>query len=84
MQMGLTLFPAADAILSPTVTALYVPKGVSWKKLDAALREEGLVVGGNYGCLAGKVFRIGHMGSQANINLIKEAMDILETVVHDI
>jgi aspartate aminotransferase-like enzyme len=34
--------------------------------------------------LAGKVFRIGHMGSQANINLIKEAMDILETVVHDI
>ena len=38
--------------------------------------EVGLVVGGNYGCLAGEVFRIGHMGTQANLNLVKEAMDI--------
>ena len=83
LQMGLTLFPAADAILSPTVTALYVPKGVSWKKLDAALREEGLVVGGNYGCLAGKVFRIGHMGAQADMQLVMEAMDVLEKTVLD-
>ena len=54
------------------------------ERLDSELRVQGMVVGGNYGKLAGKVFRIGHMGSQANINLIKEAMDILETVVHDI
>jgi len=39
------------------------------------------VVGGNYGCLAGEVFRIGHMGTQANLNLVKEAMDILEGVI---
>ena len=80
-NMGLILFPAVDAIPSPTVTAVYVPKQISWKKLDAALREEGLVVGGNYGCLAGEVFRIGHMGTQANLNLVKEAMDILEEKV---
>ena len=81
VDMGLRLFPAVDAIPSPTVTAVYVPEKISWKKLDAALREEGLVVGGNYGCLAGEVFRIGHMGTQANLNLVKEAMDILENKV---
>ena len=76
--MGLKLYPAFDAVPSPTVTAVCVPEKMSWKKLDASLREEGLVLGGNYGCLAGEVFRIGHMGTQANLNLVKEAMDILE------
>lgn len=79
--MGLELFPRQGAILSPTVTALRVPAGMSWKKLDENLRRHGVVVGGNYGSLAGKVFRIGHMGSQANMNLVKEALDILERVV---
>lgn len=81
VAMGLKLYPAADAVSSPTVTALYVPEKITWKKLDEQLRAEGLVVGGNYGCLAGEVFRIGHMGTQANLNLVKEAMDIIEKVV---
>lgn len=81
IDMGLRLYPAPDAIPSPTVTAVYVPDKISWKKLDAAFRAEGLVVGGNYGCLAGEVFRIGHMGTQANLNLVKEAMDIIEKAI---
>lgn len=81
LEIGLKLFPASDAVLSPTVTALYVPEKMGWKKLDEQLRAQGLVVGGNYGCLAGEVFRIGHMGSQANPDLVKEAMQIIEQVV---
>lgn len=81
LGMGLKLYPAAGAVCSPTVTALYVPEKIGWKKLDARLREEGLVVGGNYGCLAGEVFRIGHMGSQADPEKVKKAMDIIESVV---
>ncbi len=80
-KMGLRLYPVPGAILSPTVTAIYVPKLLSWHSFDTRLRKEGLVVGGNYGSLAGKVFRIGHMGAQANLNLVKEAMDIIETVI---
>lgn len=80
-ELELQLFPAADATPSPTVTALYVPEGWTWKKWDERLRAEGLAVGGNYGCLAGQVFRIGHMGSQANLNLVKEAMDIIAQVL---
>ncbi|MDR1756276.1 MAG: aminotransferase class V-fold PLP-dependent enzyme [Culturomica sp.] len=79
--MGLELFAAPGALLSPTVTAVKVPAGLSWKKLDARLREQGVVMGGNYGCLAGKVFRVGHMGSQADPELLKEAMDILASVL---
>lgn len=81
VEMGLTLYPAVDATPSPTVTALYVPNNISWKNLDLRLRAEGLVVGGNYGCLSGEVFRIGHMGTQANLNQVKEAMDILQQVL---
>ncbi|MBI9048852.1 MAG: alanine--glyoxylate aminotransferase family protein [Anaerolineaceae bacterium] len=81
IQMGLTLFPAVEAIQSPTVTAVKVPDHIEWQKLDKAFRKHGLVVGGNYGQLAGKVFRLGHMGFQADKKLVKKALDIIENVM---
>ena len=81
VAMGLTLYPVPDAIQSPTVTAINVPDFISWPDLDRALRKHGMVVGGNYGQLAGKVFRLGHMGSQADMKLMKKALDILEDVI---
>lgn len=80
-DMGLSLFPAPDAVPSPTVTAVNVPPGITWSEFDARLREGGLVVGGNYGPLAGKVFRLGHMGAQADMELVKHALDVIENVV---
>ena len=77
-KMGLSLYPAPSAIQSPTLTAVNVPDGITWEAFDAALRRQGLVVGGNYGPLAGKVFRIGHMGSQANRALVEQACDAIE------
>jgi aspartate aminotransferase-like enzyme len=79
--MGIRLFPADEAFSSPTVTAAYVPEGWTWKGLDSALRSHGMAVGGNYGPLAGKVFRIGHMGSQANMALVNQGMDVLTKVL---
>jgi aspartate aminotransferase-like enzyme len=76
--MQVRLFPESDAISSPTVTAAYVPEGWTWEELDGALRARGMVVGGNYGKLAGKVFRIGHMGSQADLALVTRGMDVLQ------
>ena len=80
-DMGLKLYPVREEICSPTVTAFYVPEGRSWPELDAEFRKRGLVVGGNYGSLAGKVFRIGHMGSQANCELVREGMNIIREVI---
>ncbi len=36
---------------------------------------------GSYGKLAGKVFRIGHMGSQARMELVEKALNVLEEIV---
>jgi aspartate aminotransferase-like enzyme len=79
--MNVRLFPVRDEISSPTVTAAYVPEGWSWQDLDQALRERGVAVGGNYGKLAGKVFRVGHMGSQADMDLVQRGMDALEELI---
>jgi aspartate aminotransferase-like enzyme len=82
-EMGLRLFPVKEEICSPTVSAFYVPQGWTWKELDGALRQRGVVVGGNYGRLAGQVFRLGHMGSQANETLVTEGMEILKNVLEE-
>lgn len=82
--LGLKLFPAADAVPSPTVTAVYVPDGIEWAAFDSRLRERGLVVGGNYGPLAGKVFRLGHMGAQSDRALIDRTLEVIGTVCKSI
>ena len=79
--MGITLYPKREELCSPTVTAAMVPEGWTWKELDEALREHGMAVGGSYGALAGKVFRIGHMGGQADVELVTRGMDVLEEVL---
>jgi len=79
--MGLSLFPRNESDSANTVTAVYVPQGWTWAELDAALRLEGVVFGGNYGKLAGKVFRIGHMGSQANLDLVSRGLAGLKKVL---
>ena len=78
---GLSLFPTDAAIPSPTVTAVKVPESITWKVLDERFRQHGLVVGGSYGPLSGKVFRLGHMGSQADMDLIRSAMDVIVKVI---
>jgi len=80
-RMGIELFPAATAVNSPTVTAANIPAGLSWEEFDRRCRERGLAVAGSYGPLAGKVFRIGHMGRQADLKLLEHGLNILESVL---
>jgi aspartate aminotransferase-like enzyme len=80
-KMGLELFPAKNAVKAPSVTAVKIPAGFTWKSLDIACREKGLAIAGSYGPLSGKVFRIGHMGSQADIALLEAGLDILESII---
>ena len=82
LAMGLELYAKDIKLASPTVTAVKVPSGRTWEQLDGSLREHGMGAGGSYGLLAGKVFRIGHMGSQANMELVKKGMDVLEKVLN--
>jgi aspartate aminotransferase-like enzyme len=76
-EIGLDIYPEDEAASSPTVTALRVPEGISWRELDRRLREHGMAAGGSLGPLDGKVFRIGHMGTQADRALLERAMDVI-------
>lgn len=81
-ELGIERYAQDERLASPTVTALWVPAGWSWQGLDGALRKRGVAMGGNYGKLAGRVFRIGHMGSQAQVALVESGMRALADVLH--
>lgn len=80
-QMGLSLFPRREADCAPTVTAVRVPDKTSWVDIDRRLRAEGVVMGGSIGPLAGRVFRIGHMGVQADRALVDAGIDALARIL---
>jgi aspartate aminotransferase-like enzyme len=79
-EMGLELFAPA-ALSAPTVTAVRMPSDWQWKELDAVLRQREVVFGGSYGSLKEKVFRIGHMGTQADQETVVGALNALENVL---
>ncbi len=84
LELGLSLFPRLAASCSPTVTAVKVPSGLSWTEFDQKLRKKGVVFGGSIGPLAGKVFQIGHMGTQADQLLIEQGLEVLAQVLKEL
>ncbi len=73
-KLGIALFTRPDAVNAPTVTAALVPQGVAWPDWQKRLRERGLIVTGSFGPMGGKVFRFGHMGTQADDGLMDKAL----------
>lgn len=62
--MGLTLFVPSDTIASPSVTSILPPEGVSVDAIRSALRERfNITIANGQKELAGKIFRIGHLGA---------------------
>ena len=60
--LGFALF-ADPAHRSKTVTAAHIPDGLDWKAFNGEVKRRGVIVAGGQGKLAGKVFRVGHLGS---------------------
>jgi aspartate aminotransferase-like enzyme len=78
-EMNLELFPKWEDICSDTVTALKVPKGVDESRLREKMKQKyGVVIGGSWGKLSGKVIRLGHMGYNAQMRKARLAIDALE------
>ena len=80
-KLGLKLWPAENAVNSPTVTAIRIPEGWEWNKWRTALADQGLYVGGSLGPLAGKVFRMGHMGTQADSAAMDSALAVMKNIL---
>jgi aspartate aminotransferase-like enzyme len=75
-SLGLQLL-ADERCASNTVTAVRVPEGVEWPKLYHLLQDEyDTLIEGGQGPLAGKIFRIGHLGWVTD----KDITDTIETL----
>ncbi|MDL2307337.1 aminotransferase class V-fold PLP-dependent enzyme [Desulfovibrio sp. OttesenSCG-928-C06] len=81
VKLGFRLFAQEGAVSSPTVTAAYMPEKYQWNDWYAAIKGKGLYAGESFGPMAGKVFRLGHMGNQANGALVQKALNILAEMV---
>ncbi|MFW9914983.1 MAG: pyridoxal-phosphate-dependent aminotransferase family protein [Candidatus Thorarchaeota archaeon] len=83
--LGMKLFPKAEETNSPTVTAFLPPEGISEGKLRQIVWEQyGAMIAGNYGDLAGRVPRLGHMGFDANYRKALSSLSALEKGLQDL
>ena len=74
---GLRLY--LETGFSNTVTVFEVPAETTAKAiLDTVRDDSGILLAGSFGCLAGKVIRIGHMGENATIPNLLETFDALD------
>lgn len=73
-ELGLELFADKNAVKSPTVTAVMLPGNIDFATFNQACLSKGVALAGSYGPLAGKIFRIGHMGSQSDLRLLEVGM----------
>lgn len=65
---GLEICAADEALYSDTVTAIVTPDGFNASELVShASNKYGVSFGGGLGKVAGKVFRIGHLGSITDV-----------------
>lgn len=81
-RLGFRMF--ADARwASPTVTVAYPPAGVDAAALIRGIRTRGFAIAGGLEQLAGKVIRIGHLGTQAHPETMRRAVDALESCLRE-
>ncbi len=70
LQAGFPLM-TSERDASPTVTSVWLPDGLAFADLSAAMGERGATIAGGLGKLAGKMLRIGHMGGLGPTDLIR-------------
>merc|ERR1711936_88002 len=75
-EMGLEMFVPDPKARLPTVTTIKVPEGVNWQAVAGHCMKNHLVeISGGLGPSAGKVWRIGVMGNNANIRTVQKVLD---------
>lgn len=75
-QLGLEMFVPNPEHRLPTVNTIKVPEGLDWKAVIGYCMKNHLVeIAGGLGPSAGKVWRIGVMGNNANIKTVNTVLD---------
>lgn len=82
-KSGLKLY--LESGFSNTVTVVNVPEKLKDTDILNIMKEKyKVMIAGCFGCLAGKVFRIGHMGENANINDMCITFEALQNTFQDL
>jgi len=77
-DLGLQMFVPDPKARLPTVNTIKVPQGVDWAAVSGYCMKNHLVeISGGLGPTAGKVWRIGVMGNNANIRTVSKVLDAL-------
>ncbi|MFC2169062.1 pyridoxal-phosphate-dependent aminotransferase family protein [Acidobacteriota bacterium] len=75
-KLGFSYF-TQEPFLADTLSVVYYPPGIEDKPFRSALYENGVVVAGGLGDVAGKVFRMGHMGN-LSVSQVYFAIEAIE------
>lgn len=83
--LGLELWAESDDIASSCCTAVSMPGGVDDAVLRNTMRNKyGVMISGGYGSVAGKLFRLGHMGLSAHPTSVIAQLGVLERSLLDV
>jgi pyridoxamine--pyruvate transaminase len=83
--MGLTLWAAREEIAAPCVTGVTSLESLPDQRLRAHMREHyGVMISGGYGDMAGRAFRLGHMGKAAHPTALAAQLAVLERSLRDL
>ncbi|MGE7915721.1 pyridoxal-phosphate-dependent aminotransferase family protein [Lysinibacillus xylanilyticus] len=74
---------AEEAVAAPTLSCLLYPEAVEDAKFRAKLAEKGVIVAGALAHLAGKAFRIGHMGNTTPA-MLEEAVRLIGETLNEV
>lgn len=69
-RLGLKFY-ISDKYLSNTLTALYIPRGLSYNHLHNRLKERGFIIYAGQARLKNKIFRVANMGRLTKNDIIK-------------
>ncbi|EON74085.1 pyridoxal-phosphate-dependent aminotransferase family protein [Lysinibacillus sphaericus] len=74
---------AEEAVAAPTLSCMLYPEGVEDVRFRAKLAEKGVIVAGSLAHLAGKAFRIGHMGNTTPV-MLEEAVKLIGEALNEV
>lgn len=81
-EYGMSALAAEDAA-APTLSCVRYPEGIDDSVFRSALAKRGVVVAGALASLAGKAFRIGHMGN-VTLEELRQALRVIAEVLTEL
>ncbi|MDH3458788.1 MAG: aminotransferase class V-fold PLP-dependent enzyme, partial [Gemmatimonadota bacterium] len=81
-KLGLELFTPASHRL-PMLNVIAIPQGIDDAAFRGAMLERGVEVAGGFGPLKGKTWRVGLMGTNAELTRVTRLLDGMEEVLQE-